>query len=274
MISREIGKKLANMNYFSSNTPNPSYSEEAQNNLLIGQLAFLKGYMSEENVHQILDVQKTLPKPFGELCVAKGMMTSVQMFELLQLQLKNQCFLFNSLIPEVINRSEMSKQLNEFKDDVLCNDQEIVDTKLFDIHFLNSIFKQTRTFLFHQGYFTQTQSISTEINTSADQLNFACELKSDFGSSYYICLSLNEKIVTSIATSRQECYSSNLDSGQFQDIFIEIMYCLNYKITQLLRKLGHNLKQGVALAHIPEHRQCVSIRFNTIIDPIQISVVM
>ena len=273
MLSREIGKKLANINYFSSYALSNEQSEDAQNNLLIGQLAFLKGYMSEENVHQILDVQKSIPKPFGELCVAKGMMTSVQMFELLQLQLKNQCFLFNSLIPAITNSSEMSKQLNQFKDDVLCNDQSIVDTKLFDIHFLNSIFKQTRTFLFHQGYFTQTESISTDINTSANQLNFACELKPDFGESYYLCLGLNEKIVTSIANARQECYSSNIDSGEFQDIFNEIMYCLNYKIIQVLRKLGHNLKQGVALAHIPDHKQCVSIRFNTIIDPIQISVV-
>ena len=270
MLSREIGKKLASIDYFSSHT---QYEEE-QNNLLIGQLAFLKGYMSEENVHQILDVQKTIPKPFGELCIAKGMMTSGQMFELLQLQLKNQCFLFNSLIPAVVNRSEMSKQLNQFKDDVMRNNESIVDTKLYDVHFLNTIFKQTRTFLFHQGYFTQTQSVSTEFETSESQLNFACELKSDFGANYYICLGLNEKIVSSIANSRQECYSNNIDAGEYQDIFIEIMYCLNYRITQVLRKLGHNLKQGVALAHIPEYRQCVSIKFNTIIDPIEIAVVM
>ena len=83
-----------------------------------------------------------------------------------------------------------------------------------------------------------------------------------------------KKSSSSIANSRQECYSNNIDAGQFQDIFIEIMYCLNYQIIQVLRKLGHNLKQGVALAHIPEYKQCVSIKFNTIIDPIEIAVVM
>ena len=262
------------MNYFSSTALKWDHSEEDQNNILIGQLAFLKGYMSEENVHQILDMQKTIPKPFGELCVEKGIMTSQQIFELLQLQLKNQCFLFNSLIPAVKNRHEMSKKLNKFKDDVLCKDHTIVDTKLYDIHFLNSIFKQTRTFLFHQGYYTQIQSISTEFEITDNQLNFACELKQDFGSSYYICLGLNERIVSSIANARQECYSNIIDSGQFQDIFLEIMYCLNYKITHVLHKLGHSVKQGAALAHIPEYQQCVSIKFNTIIDPIEIAVVM
>lgn len=273
MLPREIGKRFANINYFSSNELKWDHSDEDQNNILIGQLAFLKGYMSEENVHQILEVQKTIPKPFGELCVERGIMTSQQMFDLLQLQLKNQCFLFNSLIPAVKNRSEMSKQLNQLKDDVLCNDESFIDSKLYDIHFLNSIFKQTRTFLFHQGYYTQTQSVSTEFETTANQLSFACELKPDLGSSYYICLGLNERIVSSIANARQESYSNDIDSGEFQDIFIEIMYCLNYKITQILSKLGHNIKQGVAQAHIPEYRQCVSIKFNTIIDQIEIAIV-
>lgn len=274
MLLKDIGKKLANLNYFSSHADKLSNSKEDLNNIRIGQLAYLKGYLSEENVHQILDAQKTIPKQFGELCVEKGMMTSQQMYDLLQLQLKNQCFLFNSLIPAEKNRGEMSKKLNEFKDDVLCKDQSIVDTKLYDIHFLNSIFKQTRTFLFHQGYFTHIKSLSTEFETADNQLNFACELTQDFGSSYYICLGLNERIVTSISNTRQECYSDRIDAGEYQDIFLEIMYCLNYQITQVLRKLGHSVKQGVALAHIPEYRQCVSIKLNTIIDPIEIAVVM
>ena len=105
-------------------------------------------------------------------------------------------------------------------------------------------------------------------------MNFACELKPDVGSSYYFCLGLNKRIFYSIANSRQEAYSNHIDADEFQDIFLEIMNFLNYPITRILYKLGHNVKPGAALAHIPEHRQCVSIRFNTILYPVEIAVLM
>lgn len=274
MLLKEIGKKFSNINYLSKNAAKYTYFEEEQNNILIGQLAYLKGFISEEDVHQILDIQKSVPKPFGELCVEKGIITSNQMSDLLQLQLKNQCFLFNSLMPASQNRGEMNTKLDQFVDEELRKDQSAAGSKLFDTRFLNLIFKQTRTFLFHQGYFTNLESISSEFETADNHLNFSCELTSeDLESSYYLCLGLNKRIVTSIANARQEYYTNKIDSGEFQDIFIEIMFCLNYKITQVLRKLGHNIKHGASLAYVPHHRKCVSLKFNTIIDPIIIAVV-
>ena len=274
MILGKIGKKLARLNYFSSNTHQLVKPQERQKTLPIGQLAFLKGYMSEENVCEIIYMQKRNPKPFGELCITKGMMTSQQMFELLQLQHKNQHNFLNANIPCVMDHDDMSKKLTRFKDNQLSNGRSIGNTKLDDYCFLNTIFTQIRTFLLHQGFSTQTLSISTNIESEPSHLSFAVELKSGVDASYYICLSLNERIVSNIASALQASYTSQINTAEYQTIFSEILYCLTYKITRSLQKSGHNLKLGIAMAHIPEYRQCASIKLNTIVEPINISVVI
>ena len=275
MYLMHFGEYLSEKNIISySQLEDITYSQK-ENRLMLAQLAFSSGYLSKQNLVQLLSENNDSPFCFTKDCMSRGLITSQQAQQLLYLQSKNHNILCQTLSNQnVLSREDLCFHLEEFKNDILFRDDALINTlAIDDAPLMKLISMYLRNFFFNEGYATNIESVETELCCLSRNIDFATEIKLNNDSKFFLCLRLNEFIVSTIAASRQRSYSNISNRSQFFELFTEIMFCLTYRITSKLRKLGHKVKQGTAQAYLPEYKHCLVLKCNTIVDPIEIAVV-
>ena len=88
----------------------------SRENLLLGQLAVEEGYLSESQANTINREQRYSDKPFGAIGVQMGLLTTVQLDQLLELQNKRRVQVGEALTRlSFISEDRLVQELRRFK---------------------------------------------------------------------------------------------------------------------------------------------------------------
>ena len=88
---------------------------QKKTNLLIGQLAQTRGWLTEDQTEKVLIIQEDSYEKFGETAVKEGYLTEAQVEELLKTQEDSYLFFGEAMVQlEIFSTEQLIEELKEF----------------------------------------------------------------------------------------------------------------------------------------------------------------
>ena len=125
MFTQYFGQYLLNKNYLTPQQLHEALEVQKETRLKLGVLAVNAGYMTADQADEVNESQKKIDKRFGELAVDMGYLKEEQVEELLSSQKFGHLLLGQALVDKgYMTLQEFEKSINEYKKDYSISDEE------------------------------------------------------------------------------------------------------------------------------------------------------
>ncbi len=234
------------------------YQEEQK--LRLGELAVREGYMTQAEVDQIRNAQKSTDKYFGEIAVEKLILTTDQLKKLITLQKNSHVYLGESLVHlGILSQDEIKKQLDNFKEDQKDIDQQEIKVtinhpkKEYFFHFVDLTVKLLRRVA---GVEAKVGDMQVEKEKAAtNYITSIIEFSEDL--SLKFAIGLNEKVAKLIA--REFLEEEIEDVGMITENAGEFLNIVCGNISTKLQILG--LKTQISVPKLIKNTEMDEIAF-------------
>lgn len=143
MFTQYFGQYLLNKSYLTPQQLHEGLELQKETRLKLGVLAVNAGYMTADQADEVNESQKKVDKRFGELAVDMGYLTDEQVEELLSSQKFGHLLLGQALVDKgYMTLQEFEKAINEYKKDYSISDQEFEALQRDDVEeMINTLIK-------------------------------------------------------------------------------------------------------------------------------------
>lgn len=143
MFTQYFGQYLLNKNYLTPQQLHEGLELQKETRLKLGVLAVNAGYMTADQADEVNEAQKKVDKRFGELAVDMGYLTDGQVDELLSSQKFGHLLLGQALVDKgYMTLQEFEKSINEYKKDYSISDEEFEALQRDDVEeMINTLVK-------------------------------------------------------------------------------------------------------------------------------------
>lgn len=250
---------------------------QKQNNLVLGELGIRHGYLAPEQVDKILDQQQRSGRKFGELAVELGHLTDNQLYELLAAQANNHFFLGEALQSlGYLTKDELYQHLAEFKKLSSNRHLELVDflEPGLDRLILQQFVNLTYEFFYSKGFIANvsepTVSLPPPDQYRVYSVRHNIKKRGLFQKRLNFSLSILLLSSWDHLISERQSFSNQNTEIIDNDEVAQTFYNLNYLLCRRLRKIGYECKHGSIQSTIPVFNRCLSIRYDTSIEPLYV----
>jgi len=143
VFTQYFGQYLLNKNYLTPQQLHEGLELQKETRLKLGVLAVNAGYMTADQADEVNEAQKKVDKRFGELAVDMGYLTNEQVEELLSSQKFGHLLLGQALVDKgYMTLQEFEKAINEYKKEYSISDQEFEAIQRDDVEkMINTLIK-------------------------------------------------------------------------------------------------------------------------------------
>ncbi len=250
---------------------------QKQHRALLGELGIKHGYFTQKDVDQILAAQQGNKRKFGEVAIAMGFIKEAQLHDLLEAQSNNHFYLGEALIAlGYLSQNDMYRHLADFKQATNVDHLELADVleDTFDHAVIEQSVKLIHEFFYSEGSVAKAVAADKEL-PPPNQYNvyatrYVIKKKGFFQKKSYYSISVLLLSSWNHLIGGNASANNSLDDPSGEQAVARKLTDLNDLLCNRLGRLGYDCQHGPVQTTIPPFSHCLSIRYETSIEPLYV----
>lgn len=250
---------------------------QKEHRLLLGELGVRHGYFVQNDVDKVLAAQRESGRKFGELAIELGLITKTQLRDLLEAQSKNHFYLGEALIAlGYLSQNDLYRYLADFKLATSAEHLKLADSlqDVFDHEVVEQFIKLVHEFFYNEGFVATATAVEKQLpppnHYNVYSTQYSIKQRGFFQKRSYYSISMLMLDSWHRLIGNKDAVVDNTNRPSTEQSVMAKLTDLNELLCSRLRRLGYDCQHGPVQTIIPPFSHCLSIRYETSIEPIYV----